>query len=101
MPLLPLANWFEGRVRLVVEASGVGDPQLKICQASVTWHDGSRAVLEAGLRRVLEGVVNELRAVRRPAHDALWTADDSIPRDDVVLTPRGIYHSRASDHSCV
>ena len=94
IPLLPLANRREGRVRLGVETSAVGDPHFNVVQPSVARHDGSRAVLEADLRWVFEDVVDELGAVRRPEFDALRTADDGIPCDDVVLTPPGIHNPR-------
>ena len=92
--LPPLANRCEGSVRAVVETSFLGDPQLDTIQTSVARHDGPRAVLEADLGGVLEGVVDELGAVRRSQFDALWVADDGVPYDDVVLHPPGIYHPR-------
>ena len=89
-----LATTWEGSIRVVVEASLLGDPQLNTTQTSLARHDGPRAVLEAYLDGVFEDVVDELGTVRRPQFDALWAADYGVSYDDVVLHPPGIYHAR-------
>ena len=74
----PSAGRGEGRVRFFVKASAIDDPQFSVIQAGVARHEGFRAVLEADLGRVFEGVVDELSTVGRPELDALGAADDDV-----------------------
>lgn len=89
-----LADRDELRVRVLVETR-VFNIQRNTVEAAVAPHDGSRAILEGELCRILERVSVELCAVRLPEADGVFTAaDDGVHKKSVPFLSPGIYHPR-------
>lgn len=68
----------EDSVRTLVETRSFRDPQLRTVQTSVSRHNGSRTVLEAGRRGPLERVVDKLRTVSQPEFDGFGASGDCV-----------------------
>ena len=76
----------------MVETGAVGDFQVGVVEASVARHDGSRSVIEADRRHILECVVDELGAVGLLDLEALIASDEGVFLENVVLGPSRVHH---------
>lgn len=70
------------------------DDLVHTIQTSVAPDDGVGAVVEANNRGILENVLVELCAVRRPEPDALLPSGDGVLVEPVVLLPPGVHYPR-------
>ena len=80
-----LTDWLESIVRTCIERSPVGDLELGVVEANVSYHYGFRCVIETDRRSILEGVVDELGAIGVHELDAFDTPDNMVVVKFVVL----------------
>lgn len=80
-----LVDWLEPIIRFLVERSAVVDLHLGVAESGVARHYSSRSIVEPDAHGILKRVVDELGAVRIHDLERLFTTDDDIVLENVVL----------------